>query len=361
MVSVTYPDLYERCLEVVDVFNFNLGWILAAGCMIDATFYTNLLVATIGPLIIVGLILFFYTLIKCKCCVSDAEVRTRRDHWYASALFWTSFLVYSSSSSAVFRTFACDDLDTGKSYLRVDHSLECKTAEHYAFVGYASFMVLVYPIGIPVCYALVLYRSRSTLKREQNREEDATLSVIKDLWKPYRPNVYYYEVIECLRRVTLSGVVVFVYPNTAGQVAVTFLLALSFFTVMMILDPYANIWDAWLARLGHVIVIMSMFVALLLKVDPSGEEILSQDVFAGVLIAGNCIMILAAVAEAIGPCFVAAQDLRLHPIAPTNSMIVPDSHLDNNGNSGVGCFTSCGCEWTFCPLRRPCLWTIRSS
>lgn len=317
MASVTYPDLYQRFLEVVDVFNFNLGWTLATGCMVDINFYANLVLATVGPLIIVIWILASYVLTSCKCGDSDREARGRRDRRHASAIFWISFLVYSSASSAIFKTFACDHLDTDKYYLRADHSLECFDAKHNAFMFYASIMMLIYPIGIPISYALVLFRFRSTLKKEQEREEDTTLSVIKDLWQPYRPNVYYYEVIECLRRVILSGVAVFVYPNTSGQVAVTFLVSLLFSAVMMSLKPYANGSDAWLARLGHAIVIMSMFVALLSKVDLSGEEILSQDVFTGVLVAGNCIMIFAGAAEALGTFFITVQDIR-HPIAPGN-------------------------------------------
>lgn len=317
VASVTYPALYEMFLALIDVFNFNLGWIFAAGCIIDINFYTNLLVVTVGPLVILGLISMSYIFTVYKRRESDPAEYARGEYRHGSAVFWTSFLIYSSASSAIFRTFACDDLDNGKSYLRVDHSLECYTLKHAAFVGYASVMMVIYPIGIPVCYALVLYRSRNTLKMGQDRDEDTTISTVKDLWKPYRPKAYYYEVIECLRRATLSGIVVFVYPNTAGQVAVTFLLALFFSTVMMILDPYANIWDTWLARLGHGIVIISMFVALLLKVDLSGEEVLSQDVFAGVLIVGNCAMILAVVAEAVGTCFVTVRELR-HPIAAEN-------------------------------------------
>lgn len=51
---------------------------------------------------------------------------------------------------------------------------------------------------------------------------------MKDLWKPYRKSTYFYEIIECLRRVVLSGAVVFVLPNTAGRVATSFLLAMLF-------------------------------------------------------------------------------------------------------------------------------------
>lgn len=122
--------------------------------------------------------------------------------------------------------------------------------------------------------------------------------------------------MECLRRVVLLGIVVFVFLNTAGQVVTTFLFSSFFLVVMLILDPYANQWDAWLAVLGHVIVSMSMFIALLQKADVAKDDMFSQDVFAGVLVAANCLMILAVGAEACGLCFLSVQEVA-HPIKPS--------------------------------------------
>ncbi|CAN0368499.1 unnamed protein product, partial [Scytosiphon promiscuus] len=180
--------------------------------------------------------------------------------------FWTSLLIYSTVSSSIFQTFACDHLDDGRSFLRADHSLECYTNTHKAFMAYAGVMVAVYPVGIPACYALVLYRSRDCLKAGQGAST-AEAAIAKELWAPYRPQVYYYEVVDCFRRVLLSGAVVFVYPNSAGQVAASVLLAVMFATVLMALNPYEGRWHTWIARTGHAVVILSMYLTLLQKVD----------------------------------------------------------------------------------------------
>lgn len=97
-------------------------------------------------------------------------------------------------------------------------------------------MVVVYPLGVPIFCTLALHRSRN--KRRGSGREDAThVKYFKDLWKPYRLQVYHYEVVECLRRVTLTRIIAFVYPDSAGQVATTFLMALHLFATLMILDP----------------------------------------------------------------------------------------------------------------------------
>ena len=258
-----------------------------------------------------------YIVSSLRCPSDNNQARSRLRKIHGAILFWISFLVYSTVSSSIFQTFACDKLDNGKSYLRSDYSLECYTVEHKIIMSFAGVMAILYPFGIPFCYGLILHRNRSKLTMELSREASTDLAAFKDLWRPYQPEVYFYEVIECLRRVVLSGIVVFIFPNTAGQVAMAFLLAMVFFAVLMALNPYMNPWDAWLARFGHAIVMMSMFMALLQKVDTSDDDMFNQNVFGAVLVAANCVMILAVGAEVCGLCFVTVRDLS-YPIQSVN-------------------------------------------
>lgn len=331
VASVAYPKVYDSFLEYIDVFNLNLGWVLSAGCLVNTDFVFDLLVCTIGPLIVAFLVLVLYKVTRKRCPVEDGEARIRLYNSHGAILFCVSVVVYPTASSIVFQSFACDDLDTGKSYLRADHSLECYTAKHKIIMAYAGIMIVVYPFGIPFFYALILYRHRGTLKSVERREAAGGIAVFRDLWKPYKPDMFWYEVLECVRRIVLSGIVVFIFPNTAGQVATTFLFAFAFFVVMLVFNPYMNKWDTWLARLGHAIVNMSMFMALLQKVDISEDERFSQDVFAGILVTANCVMILTVVAEACGLYFLAFQDASppIHPnIQSVGHHVKPSTHQE---------------------------------
>lgn len=162
-------------------------------------------------------------------------------------------------------------------------------------------MILLYPIGIPVFYGTILFNNREILQRRRHQSEklSADLEMTADLWKQYKPGRYYYEVVECARRVTLTGVVVFIYPNTAAQVAVTLVLAFVFVMVSESLAPYASSKDAWMSRVAHVVVFMSMFQGLVLKADVSNESTDSQEVFGGVLLAANVCMVAAVITEAV--------------------------------------------------------------
>ena len=86
-------------------------------------------------------------------------------------------------------------------------------------------------------------------------------------------------------------------PNTSAQIAVTLMIAVFFGMVSEGLAPFASRWDTWISRMGHVVVYVSMYVALLLKVDVSDERSGSQKVFEALLVAVNLGLILAVVVE----------------------------------------------------------------
>lgn len=52
--------------------------------------------------------------------------------------------VFTSTSTIVFKTFACDNIVVeGESYLREDYRLSCKSTTHTYFMIYAGVMIVV--------------------------------------------------------------------------------------------------------------------------------------------------------------------------------------------------------------------------
>ena len=300
VANVTYPDVYQDFLDILDVFNFDIGWLfLSAGCVFDVDFHDRLLISTISPIVVLAFLACTYAAATREHRGAPETIQNIR-HKHVSMVLLLTFLVYSSVSSVLFQSFACEKLDDGKNYLRSDYRLECDTAKHKGFQVFAGFMIALYTVGIPALYAILLLGDRNVLREDkEGREEPPRVKSTSDLWKPYKPTAFYYEVIECGRRVLLAGVVVFIYPNTASQIAVTLMIAFAFIIISEVLSPYSSPRDTWISRMGHVVVFASMFVALLLKVDVSDERASSQRVFEAVLVAAHACMVVAVVAEAI--------------------------------------------------------------
>ena len=85
-----------------------------------------------------------------------------RTHWRAELSSYCTetammifFLVYPSVSAMLFATFSCEGFDDGTSYLRADYSLNCDALLKIRW--YARIMLFVYPLGLPLLYAGVIY------------------------------------------------------------------------------------------------------------------------------------------------------------------------------------------------------------
>ncbi|CAM9211246.1 unnamed protein product, partial [Ectocarpus sp. 12 AP-2014] len=107
------------------------------------------------------------------------------------------------------------------------------------------------------------------------------------------------KVVECFRRIALTGFAVFIYPDSSAQVAIVLLLAIVFMVVSEFLSPFARPIEMWLYRTGHYVVFASMYLALLLRVDVSDERNQSQEVFSGVLVIAHAAMLLVVVLQGL--------------------------------------------------------------
>ncbi|CAN0425996.1 unnamed protein product, partial [Ectocarpus sp. 12 AP-2014] len=274
----------------------------SAGCLWSGIdFHDRVLVSTIGPLLAIGMLALTYLVALRRNATAGHAIIEKIRHKHVTVLLIVTFLVYSSVSSMVFKTFACDSLDDGNNYLRADYRMFCTTSKHLALQVYAGVMVIVYPVGIPLLYAILLFQHRDILVNAS--ADKAAAQPIASLWEAHKPERFYYEVIECGCRIMLTGVVVFIYPNDAAQIAITILIAVCFFAVFDILSPYTSEFDVWLSRGGQAVVFLSMFDLLLLKVDASHERSQSQQAYAGVLVAGHVLMFLAISVEVVGICY----------------------------------------------------------
>ena len=292
-----YPDAYEAFLSKLAAINLDIGFILSNLCIMKTDFYDKLLLATVGPLVVISAVsATSYITRRRRRNTSRSGPLVIRKH-LATVLF-ILFFIYSSVSFTIFQTFFCEHLDDGNAYLRADYSVKCWTEKHDTYRAYAIVMVFVYPVGLPALFSGWLSHNRQDLENADRRTM-AHLKSFRSLWSAYKPSCYYYEVVECIRRVALTGAAVFVLPNTADQIAVVLLVAVIFMFISESLSPFENNHDMWLYRWGNGIILVSMYVALLLKVDLTGEESDISMVMTTVLILANVMMITTVVVQVV--------------------------------------------------------------
>ena len=163
--------------------------------MFSFDFHDKLLIVTIGPIAGVMLLGITYVIAASKHRHSKTALGNIW-HKHVSMVLLVTFLVYSSISSTVFQMFACEVLDDGSNYLRADYRINCDSTKHKELQIYAGFMIVLYPVGIPLLYAGLLFRDRTVLRKAAERNVLSKVKPTSDLWKPYKPSRFYYEIID---------------------------------------------------------------------------------------------------------------------------------------------------------------------
>ena len=211
---------------------------------------------------------------------------------HQTVVLYVSFFIYSPVSNKIFQTFGCDELDDGDTYLRADYSLSCKTSRHSWHNTYALIMVLVYPVGIAAAFTWLLVSRHFDLVKS-DRQAMVHLKPIGAIWAAYKPCRYYYEVVECTRRIALTAIAAFIPPNGIANVGAALLCAVAFVFISEVLSPFKRGLDMGLYRWGNGVVVGSMYVAFLMKVDVGYDSEEALLTFSGVLILANVFMVVA--------------------------------------------------------------------
>jgi hypothetical protein len=111
--------------------------------------------------------------------------------------------------------------------------------------------------------------------------------------------MYYWEVVECIRRLLLTGAVVFIAPGTSAQAAVACVLAVVSLATGLYCRPHAEKLDGAIYTIAALVVFLSMFLSLAMKANISKETSDSQHAFAVVLVLLNVGMIVAALVQIV--------------------------------------------------------------
>ncbi|CAM9693016.1 unnamed protein product, partial [Phaeothamnion confervicola] len=244
VLDVAFPETFTRFAEAFNVLNFDFWGILSQGCFFDPNFYKQLVSVTFMPVGII-LLLFCNYWYRRHRYGGASRVRTMWDKT-VSAVLLVTFFFYTAVSTTVLRTFNCEQFDDGGKYLQADFDISCESKRYKAFATFAGVMVLVFPLGVPLLYAGLLYKDRKRLSPPHvsqaaalaARRDDSTLRYTSFLWETYRPRAYLYEVWECVRKLLMTGLLVYFKQGTSTQVVIAILITLVAMRVFNAARPY---------------------------------------------------------------------------------------------------------------------------
>ena len=167
-MSVTFrdvlPTFFVELRQIFSFLAFDLIAIIDFGCTLSAqNHFTSLLVSTLLPFGVSVLLFVLHVMIEHRFAKTDRALRQLLRTTTFTSFLIINFLVYPSCSSTILATFSRRTLEDGRSVITTDPSISCQDGAYEQFRAYASFMVAVYPAGIPCLYAFLLFRERRQL------------------------------------------------------------------------------------------------------------------------------------------------------------------------------------------------------
>ncbi|CAM9537228.1 unnamed protein product [Chrysoparadoxa australica] len=114
------------------------------------------------------------------------------------------------------------------------------------------------------------------------------------LWSYYRKDSWWFEVFECFRRLMLTGALVFIAPGGPTQQYAACLFAVVALAFYAWCKPHEDLGKTLQYVASSIVIFMVYYLALGDAVDTSGEELRSQVVFAGVVVALSALMVISA-------------------------------------------------------------------
>jgi hypothetical protein len=175
--------------------------------------------------------------------------------------------------------------------------------------GYAALMLLIYPIGVPLLYWVIMFRDRHWLRtrisdQTENNPPPAFTKHTRMLWEHYKPEQWWWEVFECARRLMLTGVLVFIKPDSISQIAWALLMGVLGLSCNIYWLPYPEAGENFLSIAANTVLVFNLVAGILIKTNAVGEAyeeledqylISNRAAFDGVLVLVNVMVCVIAV------------------------------------------------------------------
>ena len=268
--ATRFPPMFDQLISYLNLFALDFLDLVPLGCVFEYSFHSLLLARTLTPLAICALALL-YGRKRGKKAMTSA----------VSFVFDLLFLVYPSTSIAIFSTFQFEQLDDAHQtkVLRADFNIDYDSQQHEVMRIYAGVMMVVYPLGLPLLFACLFYKHRKemaelsavsaahdhvaelaklssknvlasatsaagdaevgTLKAQEKAVLDKLPRYMVKLVGDYKGRYYYFEIIECMRKLLLVCIPVFFDPQgSVSQLMFGLMICFLTFGVYGIMRPY---------------------------------------------------------------------------------------------------------------------------
>ncbi|GMH62118.1 hypothetical protein TrLO_g3231 [Triparma laevis f. longispina] len=312
--DIEFPPFFTMLMTYISsIVNLDFLNMLPVGCVMSSfNYHHTLLIYTLVPFLIGFNMIVAYLILRKKGKIAASNA-------IFSWFLFMMFLILPSVSSKILNTFACRYFDGSYgSFLKVDYSIDCASDDHVFYEAYAKLCILIYPLGIPTFYVWLLRRARKSLnpgqkhmekrygvedglkraieERERLEEERLEIRSLAFLYDSYEPKYFWFEVVETVRKLMLSGGLVLLGPGTMEQIIVSLMICLASIRIFSGCEPYIEYKVDVFMEMSQWQIFFVMFAALLIRFNEVISEYGSENaytenkgLFDVILIATQCL------------------------------------------------------------------------
>lgn len=236
--DVKLPSYYATFIGVFNVINLDFVPWTSLSCVANLNFFNKVLLTGFIPVALIGSCTagFFgwYKYVDSRDFSDDPRLRKQRKGYrlkFWKLLLFTLFLLYPSVSSTILKYFVCREINSSY-WLLADLNMLCGPGIWLDNLPYTALFVLVYPIGIPTMFFVLMFRRRTKLRRVN------TIQTYSFLYQAYVEKVWFFEEIEMVHKLIMTSILQF-FPGQmrfqAGMV-VTYL----YICCILVISPYVQ-------------------------------------------------------------------------------------------------------------------------
>ena len=228
------PVWLEAIFEKLDVANTKRAVAFGMSCYDSGyrSFQFTLKMTIAGPLVTIALLSLGFAVAACVFKHDPARCFDR----FSTLSILLLYTILPTASTTCFQAFLCDDdfgVD-GETFMNSDYAQSCAGESYAAVKALAICGVVLYPVGVNCLIGFLLWRHRENIMRRDG-EGASHLFLIFD---GYKRESFYFELVDSVRRIALTGLLVFIPEKSRASGAM--IIAMLFFGIFSEAQPFSK-------------------------------------------------------------------------------------------------------------------------
>ena len=261
-LNLRWPTAYKQVMSFLGLTSVDtlINSVAGTDCYTKDNYYLMYIVILAAPIAAALLMLLFWVIPLnagwfCFRGLTDGGRQRQVIKCWRLFLYFL-FLIFPIVSSTVIRHYVCTDIE-GTSFLASDYRVQCYTDTWYLVSYISTNFILLYPIGIPLFFFIILRYNRKQLS------VPAVKAQLGFLYAGYKESIWWWEVLECFHKLILVALLAF-FPEDV-QLPFALSVVVVYLILLLFINPYQDRSDDRLHQFAQTEIFLILLAGYLFE------------------------------------------------------------------------------------------------